>query len=319
MKNGTRLTDTTLKPVLTKCNIRELNDVLRNLTEQQIAAIHVQTGVEYPTINIFTLPAGLPMDVKSRFPIVVEQGYTAIRGYFTANKMVVITTDAKFNFGKVEETVLNLLVGALHQVKNAKTGMVTQRLHMVADLEYTFTKVHGENGYQWIRMDGTKETNVRVLDYNPQKETFYGFRRRNGNFTEFVQFQLTTKNKIVTNLAYGQHWDNVVNAPVQTQFVEGSKVKHDQLGNLKVDLTFDDNITRGLTVTKAGLIEWTQEVEYSVIGRYFTGDKFGIIIRETNGFALIPPDIAANLPVIGQRYQIATTNQPRVTTDHNVL
>jgi len=315
----TRLTDTCLEPVMITTNIKELNSILRKLDEQEIAAIHVQTGVLHPLVKVFTVPAGLPMDVKSRFPIMVEPGYTAIRSFFTPTKVAVIMTDRNFNFGKYEEEVLNLLTSALHEVKSTKNNGYTRRLHMVANLEYTFTKVHGENGYKWIRMDGTMETNVRVLDYTPEQGVIYGLRRKNGKFTELVKFDLKVQD--INNLAYGRLWETVVNSPVNSQFLDGSKVEVDKMGNLKVELTFDDGMTRGLTMTKDGTIEWIENVEYSVIGCYFTGNRFGIVIRETDGFSVIPPDIAVNLPIIGKRYLTVTqtTDQPRITTDNTVL
>jgi len=296
----TRLSDTVLQPKLIKGRISTMGDV-KNLTQQAVAAVHVQLNTEDPTVKIFVLPDGLPLDVKSLFPIEVEQGYAAFRGAFALPNGNYAFTGVK-NIEQLTEQVMNKMVEFYASITNTKTAQRTNRLHLVADLETTRYLINGK----WITPQNTGG-NVLFLDYNPKNNTAYGIRRVNGFYHEFVKFDC--KKNDIADIIYGQTWDTVAFASTGLEIADGSKVTYfEKNGVITVALTFKDahGTTQVLTANGNGAIAWSAPVEYGIIGKHFVGGKkFGVITRETNAFGYIPSEIVVNMRV--NQYLTSTT------------
>ena len=304
-----RLSDTVLQPKMIKGRISTMGKV-KNLTQQTLAGLHVQLDTEDPTVKIFVLPDGLPLDVKTLFPIEVEQGYARFRGIFNPQDRQYAFTGAK-DIEQINEKIMAQVVELYGLITNAKTGQRTNRLHLVGNLETVKYFVNGK----WLTPENTAG-HVRFVDYNPKNNTCYGIRRVNGFYHEFVKFDL--RNKDIKDIVYGPAWDTVAFTPKGLEFVDGSKVTyHEKDRHITVALTFKDaeNTTQVLTAIDNGAAHmWSEPVEYGIIGTHFiTGTKFAVITRENSNkaFGYIPAEIVANMQV--QRYVTPTTGQPQLT------
>jgi hypothetical protein len=285
------------------------------ITQQRIAAIHVETGKPDPTVQVHVLPRDMSVQEKQKQTsdtIQVAPGYVALRAIFNpANDAYVVTGER--NLAELTDGVLNGLVNLAKGINDAKNGQPTKRLHLVANLEATRFRING-NGAWTSGTCAKQELNVMFLDFDPRTGIAYGFRGTGSKFNEVVSF--AEFGAQIKRAVHPEAWKSEAFSAKGGDIFNGGRIKLDNKGNVMVDLTMTTDPTAGgtrstpvesrmLTVYADGEIRWGQPTQKSALSRlHFGGNDFGLVevdLKERQ-ITIVPPTEIEELAASHQCY-----------------